>query len=245
MNPFKKTHKQLSIFITAGYPKLDSLNEELNFLESNGVDFVEVGIPFSDPMADGPTIQATSDLALNNGMNLTLLFQQLKERTSSLPIVLMGYLNPVLSYGVDRFLKSCNEVGIRTVILPDMSLEIYNRFYRDQFEEHEVVPCFLITPTSSPERIRTISEACRNSFVYLVSSNATTGGVSSFHSEKAKTYQSIQKICGDTPMFIGFGIDSKEKVQFVQNVCDGAIVGSAYLKAVEKNKAEQFLTELA
>ncbi|MFK7785402.1 MAG: tryptophan synthase subunit alpha [Crocinitomicaceae bacterium] len=244
MNPFKKETKQLSIFVTAGYPEINSLNEQLNVLESNKVDFAEVGIPFSDPMADGPTIQQTSEVALKNGMNLEMLFEQLSERTSILPLVLMGYLNPVLSYGIERFLKSCNEVGVRSVILPDMSLEIYNRFYRDQFEQHEVYPCFLITPTSSAERIRKISEACKNSFVYLVSSNATTGGVSSFHPEQAKNYSAIREICGDTPLFIGFGIDSKEKVQFVQNVCDGAIIGSAYLKAVKKNEAEEFLVKL-
>ena len=241
MNPFKKATKQLSIFVTAGYPELNSLQEQLNLLESKGVDFVEVGIPFSDPMADGPTIQQTSDVALKNGMNLELVFAQLSERTSTLPIVLMGYLNPVLSFGIERFLNACNEVGVRSVILPDMSLEIYNRFYRNQFERHEVFPCFLITPTSSPERIQRISEACKNSFVYLVSSNATTGGVSSFAPEQAKNYADIRKICGETPLFIGFGIDSKEKVKFVQDVCDGAIIGSAYLKAVKKNEATEFL----
>jgi tryptophan synthase alpha chain len=245
MNPFQKETKQLSIFLTAGYPQLNSLNEQLNLLESKGVDFVEVGIPFSDPMADGPTIQQTSDVALKNGMNLELVFAQLRERTSTLPIVLMGYLNPVLSYGIERFLKACNEVGVRSVILPDMSLEIYHRFYRDQFERYEVFPCFLITPTSSPDLIRRISQACANSFVYLASSNATTGGVSSFAPEQAKNYARIREICGETPLFIGFGIDSKEKVEFVQSVCDGAIIGSAYLKAVERNEAKEFLVELA
>ncbi len=244
MNQFKKDKKQLSIFVTAGYPRLDSLNDQLNLLESNGVDFVEVGIPFSDPMADGPTIQKTSDIALKNGMNLELVFDQLSNRSTTIPIVLMGYLNPVISYGITRFLESCQRVGVRAVILPDMSLEIYNRFYREKFEEYGVFPCFLITPTSSTERIEKISRACKNSFVYLVSSNATTGGNSTFHPDQAKRYQSIRSICGDTPLFIGFGIDSSEKVAFVQKVCDGAIIGSAYLKALEANNAEDFLKKL-
>ncbi|MDG1331443.1 MAG: tryptophan synthase subunit alpha [Crocinitomicaceae bacterium] len=244
MNQFKKASKQLSIFVTAGYPKLNSLNDQLNLLEANGVDFVEVGIPFSDPMADGPTIQETSDLALKNGMNLELLFEQLNERTSTLPLVLMGYLNPVLSYGIDRFLESCNRVGVRSVILPDMSLEIYERFYRDQFEKYEVFPSFLITPTSSTQRIQRISKVCKNSFVYLVSSNATTGGKSTFNADQAKTYQSIRENCGETPLFIGFGIDSKEKVEYVQEVSHGAIIGSAYLKALGLNKEKDFLKSI-
>ena len=244
MNPFKKDTKQLSIFITAGYPELYSLNDQLNLLEANSIDFVEVGIPFSDPMADGPTIQQTSDIALKNGMTLSLLFDQLESRTSTIPLVLMGYLNPVLSYGIERFLQSCNKVGVRSVILPDMSLEIYNRFYRDQFEAAGIHPSFLITPSSSTERIKKISEACKNSFVYLVSSNATTGGKSSFESKEVETYSRIKSICGQTPLFIGFGIDSKEKVEFVQNVSDGAIIGSAYLKAIENGRANEFLSEV-
>jgi tryptophan synthase alpha chain len=244
MNQFKKASKQLSIFVTAGYPELNSLNEQLDLLETNGVDFAEVGIPFSDPMADGPTIQQTSEIALKNGMNLELLFEQLSQRNSSLPLVLMGYLNPVLSFGVDRFLKACSHAGVKSVILPDMSLEIYERFYRNQFENHGVFPSFLITPTSSKERIQKISKACKNSFVYLVSSNATTGGESTFDSGRAKIYESIRAICGNTPLFIGFGIDSKEKVEFVQGVSDGAIIGSAYLKSLAQNLEEDFLASL-
>ncbi|MCJ8288132.1 MAG: tryptophan synthase subunit alpha [Crocinitomicaceae bacterium] len=244
MNRYKKDSKQLSIFITAGYPHLNSLNDQLDLLEAHGIDFVEVGIPFSDPLADGPTIQQTSEIALKNGMNLKILFEQLGNRSSKMPLILMGYLNPIISYGIVPFLESCNRVGVHSVILPDMSLEIYNRFYRDQFEQHGVFPCFLITPTSSTERIQEISEVCKNSFVYLVSSNATTGGKSSFNADQAKTYQSIRSLCGSTPMFIGFGIDSRKKVEFVQNVCDGAIIGSAYLKAVGQDRSDEFLTSL-
>ncbi len=244
MNRYKKDTKQLSIFVTAGYPHIDSLNDQLELLEAHEIDFVEVGIPFSDPLADGPTIQKTSEIALKNGMNLEILFEQLYNRSSTIPVILMGYLNPIISYGIIQFLESCNRAGVHSVILPDMSLEIYERFYRDKFELHEVFPCFLITPTSSTERIQQISKVCKNSFVYLVSSNATTGGKSSFGPDQAKTYQSIRSLCGNTPMFIGFGIDSQEKVEFVQNVCDGAIIGSAYLKAVSANNHNEFLRQL-
>lgn len=245
MNPFKKNTKQLSIFVTAGYPEIDSLPEQLNLLEAQGIDFVEVGIPFSDPLADGPTIQKTSEIALNNGMNLELIFEQLSDRTSKIPVVLMGYLNPIISFGIDRFLESCKRVNVQSVILPDMSLEIYERFYRAQFEQYEVFPCFLITPTSSTERIQQISAVCKNSFVYLVSSNATTGRKSSFGADQAKRYRSIHSLCGSTPMFIGFGIDSRKKVEFIQNVCDGAIIGSAYLKALSVNQHKAFLNQLS
>ena len=244
MNRYKKETKQLSIFVTAGYPDLDSLNEQLDLLESHDIDFVEVGIPFSDPLADGPTIQKTSEIALKNGMNLEILFAQLENRSSKIPVILMGYLNPIISFGVLRFLESCNRVGVHSVILPDMSLEIYTRFYRTQFEDYEISPCFLITPPSSTERIQEISKVCKNSFVYLVSSNATTGGTSSFGADQAKKYQSIYSLCGNTPLFIGFGIDSRKKVEFVQNVCDGAIIGSAYLKALSVNKHKAFLDHL-
>lgn len=244
MNSFKKHTKQLSIFVTAGYPKIDSLPEQLTLLEAHGIDFVEVGIPFSDPLADGPTIQQTSEIALKNGMNLELIFEQLNNRTSKIPVVLMGYLNPIIAFGIKHFLESCKHVGVQSVILPDMSLEIYERFYRSQFEQYGVFPCFLITPKSSKERIERISAVCKNSFVYLVSSNATTGGTSSFGASQAKRYQSIHALCKNTPMFIGFGIDSRKKVEFIQKVCDGAIIGSAYLKALSINQHKAFLDQL-
>lgn len=244
MNPFKQTKKQLSIFITAGYSSLESTNEQLELLQEKGVDFVEVGIPFSDPMADGPTIQETSEIALKKGMNLEVLFQQLEQRTSTIPIVLMGYFNPVLSYGITRFLERCQSLGIRSVILPDLSLEIYQRFYQTEFEKRSVFPSFLITPSSSKDQIKITADICRNSFVYLVSSNATTGGSSSFSREMLDEYSAIKALCGDTPMFVGFGIDNRDKVDKIQSVCDGAIIGSAYLKALARNENTRFLDEL-
>lgn len=244
MNSLKKNTKQLSIFITAGYPEIDSLPLQLESLELNGVDFVEVGIPFSDPLADGPTIQKTSKIALRNGMNLDVLFNQLSHRSTSIPVVLMGYLNPIISFGISRFLEACNRVNVQSVILPDMSLEIYNRFYRDSFELHGVYPVFLITPRTPDERILLIAENCSNSFVYLVSTNTTTGSASHFDQIQQERFRKIKELCGETPVFIGFGIDNREKVNLVNTVADGAIIGSAYLNALSNNGSVEFLESL-
>ena len=145
MNPFLKKSKQLSIFLTAGFPFIDSLTSQLQVLESYQIDFIEVGIPFSDPLADGPIIQNTSQVALKNGMNLDILFKQLAKRSTKIPLVLMGYINPIISFGLEKFLNICKSVNISAVIIPDMSLEIYDRFYSVYFEKNSVSPCFLIT----------------------------------------------------------------------------------------------------
>ena len=231
MNPFAKESKQLSIFVTAGYPKIDSLGPQLQLLSSKGVDFVEVGIPFSDPLADGPVIQETSAVALENGMNLKLLFDQLKSIEPDLPLVLMGYLNPVMAYGLKPFLKDCQECDIQAVILPDLSPEIYERFYQNEFTKYGVSPVLLITPSSTEDRIRNAAKLCSNSFVYLVSSHSITGGASTWTEEQLKSFESIVSKCGNTPVFIGFGIRTKDDIRKVHSVCNGAIIGSAYLKA--------------
>ena len=245
MNPFLKKSKQLSIFLTAGFPFIDSLTGQLEELESYQIDFIEVGIPFSDPLADGPIIQNTSQVALKNGMNLDLIFKQLAKRSTKIPLVLMGYINPIISFGLEKFLKICKRVNISAVIIPDMSLEIYDRFYRVYFEKNSVSPCFLITLKTHKDRIRKMCERSKNSFVYLVSSNATTGSSISFSVEELPNYNAIKEICGETPLFIGFGIDSYKKVKLVQSLADGAIIGSAYLKALSENKHHKFLNKLS
>ncbi len=246
MNPFKKDKKQLSIFVTAGYPELDSLKPQLLQLQELGVDFAEVGIPFSDPMADGPVIQETSTIALQNGMKLELLLQQLEAARSEIkiPLVLMGYLNPVLQFGLDTFLSRCQKLGIASLILPDLSLELYETRYKAAFEQYGVPVTFLITPQTPDERVQRIAKACANSFVYLVGQNSITGQGYSINDALTARYSALKTLCGTTPLFIGFGIDSREKKEKAFESVDGAIVGTAYLKAVKSGREKEFVRGL-
>jgi tryptophan synthase alpha chain len=246
MNPFKKDTKQISIFITAGYPTLESTTEQILVLQSKGVDFIEVGIPFSDPMADGPVIQETSAIALANGMQMDILFDQLTSIQDQvrIPLVLMGYLNPVLQYGLDKFLAKCKELAIASVILPDMSLELYERLYKAQFEKYEIAVSFLITPLTNDDRIQKIAQVSAKSFVYLVSVTSITGGKIKIDDKIVNRYDEIKKLCGETPMMIGFGISNSTDVKNAQQHSDGAIIGSAYLKAVNKGESILFVEEL-
>ena len=242
MNPFRKNSKQLSIFVTAGFPEIDALPKHIQFLEQNGVDFIEVGIPFSDPMADGPTIQESSDIALKNGMHVSLLFDQLKNRTTSTPLVIMSYFNPIMHFGLDAFLKRCQEVGIQHLIIPDISLEVYNSRYRHLFEAMGITLCFLITPYTNSERIAAMSHHSRKGFIYLVSSSMTTGNeVKQIGAEEVAR---IRSACGATPLMIGFGIKNRADVDNVHRLADGAIIGSAYIRAVRSGTQKNFLKEL-
>lgn len=243
MNPFIKSHKQKSIFITAGYPKINSLEGQIRLLEKYNIDFIEIGIPFSDPLADGPTIQKTSEIAINNGMNLPLLFDQLNSIKTKIPLVLMGYLNPVLNFGIEKFVIASKECGISSVILPDMSLEIYERFYQSIFEQYELPVSFLITPHTEISRIKKIAKECSRSFMYLVSSNSTTGTGSKLTLNE-DSLKSIYGLIEGTPLMIGFGIKTKADIENVHQFADGAIIGSAYLQALEKGREVEFLERL-
>ena len=245
-NPFKKDKKQISIFVTAGYPELDSLVPQLLQLQELGVDFAEVGIPFSDPMADGPVIQETSTVALQNGMKLELMLLQLEAAKDAIhiPLVLMGYLNPVLQFGLDAFLSRCQKLGIASLILPDLSLELYQTKYKAAFEKYGVPVTFLITPLTTDGRVLQTAEACANSFVYLVGQNSITGQGYAISSALSTRYAELKSLCGDTPLFIGFGIDSKTKKEKAFESVDGVIVGTAYLKAVKNGEEDEFLRGL-
>ncbi|MFL9842946.1 tryptophan synthase subunit alpha [Flavobacterium rhizosphaerae] len=245
-NPFKKDKKQVSIFVTAGYPQLNSLKPQLLQLQELGVDFAEVGIPFSDPMADGPVIQETSAIALQNGMKLELLLQQLEEMQEeiTIPLVLMGYLNPVLQFGLEKFLQRCQKLGIASLILPDLSLELYETKYKPLFEKYSVPVTFLITPLTPNERVQRIAQACQNSFVYLVGQNSITGQGFRINEELTTRYTELKNLCGNTPLFIGFGIDSRKKKEQAFASVDGVIIGTAYLKAVKTDNELLFLLEL-
>jgi tryptophan synthase alpha chain len=246
MNPFKKDKKQLSIFVTAGYPELNSLKPQLLQLQELGVDFAEVGIPFSDPMADGPVIQETSTIALQNGMKLELLLQHLEaiQDEIHIPLVLMGYLNPVLQFGLDSFLSRCQKLGIASLILPDLSLELYEAKYKAVFKKYGVPVTFLITPATPNERVQRIAKACVESFVYLVGQNSITGQGYSINDALTARYRELKKLCNSTPLFIGFGIDSREKKKKAFESVDGAIVGTAYLKAMKNGNEREFLRGL-
>lgn len=245
MNPFKKDKKQVSIFITAGFPKIDSLKNQLIEIQDKGIDFVEIGMPFSDPMADGEVIQESSKVAIENGMNIDLLLSQMEGMKDkiSIPIVLMGYFNPIMKFGFESFLIRCKEIGVAALIIPDLSFEIYKKYYEQLVLKHDLPLCFLITPKTDTNRIKEIVKHSKNSFVYLVSKNSTTGQVINFEAE-TRNYQNIQKHMGEVPLFIGFGIQNKQDVTRVHSVCDGAIIGSAFIKSVLLNKEKEFLMSL-
>lgn len=247
MSVFAKDKKQVSIFVTAGYPEKNSLPGQLDFLQQQKIDFVEVGIPFSDPMADGPVIQETSSVALKNGMNIDVIFEQLTEVRSAirLPLVLMGYLNPVLQYGLDKFLQNCKELGVASLILPDMSVELYEARYQQTFEKYGVPVTFLVSPKTPDERVKRIAAICSSSFVYLVGQNSITGAGYTIDASLQQRYSALKQLCGNTPLFLGFGIDSRAKKEAGFLNCDGVIIGTAYLKALKKGKQAEFIQNLS
>ena len=221
----------LSIYFTAGYPKLDDTVPVLQLLEKSGVDFVEIGMPFSDPVADGPTIQHSSEVALENGMTVALLFEQLKDirKTVSLPLLLMGYINPVLQYGMEAFCAKCEEIGIDGVILPDMPMQVYLEEYKDYFERHGLTNIFLITPQSSDERVQWI-DAHSHGFVYMVSSFSTTGSSGRFGEQQLAYFQRIKNLSLRNATVIGFGISDSTNFKTACQYAQGAIIGSAFVK---------------
>lgn len=240
----KTSNPLLSIFLTAGYPRLNDLSQQIKLLETHRVDFVEIGIPFSDPLADGPIIQDSSSIALKNGMSLPLIFQQLKEIETSLPLVLMGYLNPILQFGIEHFLLETKNAGIDKVILPDLSMEIYERDYQSIFEKYSITPCFLVTPKTTNDRIQKAAKLSVKGFIYLVSTNSTTGANNDSTEELQLRYSEIKNLCGGTPVIMGFGIRDKATFQQATQHVDGAIIGSAFIQALGNGSEEEFLREL-
>lgn len=236
----------LSIYYTAGYPELDNTLDIAEALEKAGVDFLEIGFPYSDPVADGPVIQNSSEKALENGMTLKVLFDQLKNlrQRVSIPILLMGYVNPLLQYGVQNFCKAASEAGVDGVIVPDLPMYEYEELYRTTFEKYGLSNIFLITPQTSEERIRKI-DSLTNGFIYMVSSAATTGKNLSL-SDTTETYFSrIKAMNLKNPLIIGFGISDKPSFQKAAKFANGAIVGSAFVKFLEqpdaKNRIKEFV----
>ncbi|MBO6534056.1 MAG: tryptophan synthase subunit alpha [Muricauda sp.] len=240
MNRIKKKlqedKKILSIYFSAGYPKLNDTVKIIEDLEKNGVDLIEIGLPFSDPLADGPTIQESSTAALKNGMHTALLFDQLKDirKTVSIPLIIMGYFNPVLQYGVEAFCAQCEKIGIDGLILPDLPLDVYKEEYEAIFKKYGLINVFLITPQTSEERIRAIDDASEG-FIYMVSSASTTGAKQGFGSEQSDYFDRIAQMDLKNPQIVGFGISNAETFQQATQKAKGAIIGSAFIKHLTKN----------
>lgn len=234
-NKLSKNKKLLSIYFTAGFPKIDDTVEIIQQLEKNGVDFVEIGLPFSDPLADGPTIQKSSQEALKNGMTTNLLFEQLKDirKTVSIPLILMGYFNPVLQFGVENFCKKCAEVGIDGLILPDLPLAKFQEHYAQIFKKYGLINIFLITLQTSEERIRKIDSASEG-FIYMVSSASVTGSSGGFGNEQEEYFKRIDSLSLANPQIVGFGINNAETFQQATKHSKGAIIGSAFIKMLSE-----------
>ncbi|RIV36483.1 tryptophan synthase subunit alpha [Flagellimonas lutimaris] len=228
--------KILSIYFSAGYPNLNDTVQIIQDLEKSGVDLIEIGLPFSDPLADGPTIQASSTAALKNGMNTALLFEQLKaiRKTVSIPLILMGYFNPVLQYGVEEFCAKCEEIGIDGLILPDLPLDVYKEEYETIFKKHGLINVFLITPQTSDERIKAIDNASEG-FIYMVSSASTTGAKQGFGAEQSDYFERIANMQLKNPQIVGFGISNAETFGQATQKAKGAIIGSAFIKHLTEN----------
>lgn len=234
----KKTTGILSIYFTAGFPRLDDTCDIIKELEQNGVDLIEIGIPFSDPMADGPTIQESSTMALRNGMTLKLLFEQLKDirQTVSIPLIMMGYLNPIMQFGFENFCKKCQETGIDGAIIPDLPFKDYIAEYKPVADKYNLKIVMLITPETSEERIRLIDENT-DGFIYMVSSASTTGAQNNFDEQKQAYFRKINGMNLRTPRLIGFGISNKSTFDSALQNASGAIIGSKFVSLLKDEKS--------
>nr|WP_321520540.1 tryptophan synthase subunit alpha [uncultured Macellibacteroides sp.] len=221
----------LSVYFTAGYPNLNDTTTILKELQQKGINLVEIGIPFSDPMADGPVIQQSSTIALRNGMSLRLLFDQLRDIRNevSIPLILMGYLNPIMQYGFENFCKSCAECGIDGVIIPDLPFADYLANYKETADRYDVKMIMLITPETTEERIRLIDEHT-DGFIYMVSSASTTGAQQSFTEQKQDYFRRINSMQLRNPRLIGFGISNKATLDAACANASGAIIGSKFVQ---------------
>ena len=229
-----KDRKLLSLYFCAGAPTLDSTADTILTMQAKGINMIEVGIPFSDPMADGPVIQEAATTALKNGMSLRLLFQQLKaiKEQVHIPLVLMGYLNPIMQYGIDAFCQSCVESGVSGVIIPDLPFDDYLESIKPAADKYDLRIIMLITPETSEERIRFIDEHT-DGFIYMVSSAATTGAQQSFDEQKQQYFRRINAMNLRNPRMIGFGISNKQTLESAQQNAAGAIIGSKFVQLLQ------------
>ena len=226
----------LSIYFTAGFPQLNDTCDVIRELQANGINLIEIGIPFSDPMADGPTIQDSGTIALRNGMTLKLLFDQLKDirKDVAIPLIMMGYLNPVMQYGFENFCKQCAETGIDGVIIPDLPFNDYINDYKPIADKYDIKVIMLITPETSDERIRLIDNHT-DGFIYMVSSASTTGAQKSFDDKKQDYFRRINAMGLKNPRLIGFGISNKATLEAAQQNASGAIIGSKFITLLKES----------
>lgn len=232
---FKKKKKEvLTIYFTAGFPKIEDTTRILKALEKAGVDMIEIGIPYSDPLADGPIIQESGGQALENGMNVKLLFEQLKDirKEVSLPILFMGYFNPILQYGLEEFCQKSKEVGIDGLIVPDLPLHQYKTSYKKTFEENNLSNVFLVTPQTANERLKVIDENSEG-FIYVVSTNSTTGNNTKKIEDNQAYFERIQAANLSNPTLIGFNVKDNASFTKASMYGNGAIIGSAFIKAIQ------------
>lgn len=231
----EKDKNILSVYFTAGYPNLGDTATIIRLLEENGADLIEVGMPFSDPTADGPTIQASSDQALKNGMTLEILFEQLSDIRShvKIPLVLMGYINPVLQYGVEKFCRQCSRTGIDGIILPDLPPDEFSLNYQEVFKANNLHNIYLITPQTPDSRILEI-DRLSTGFIYMVSSSSTTGAGKKVSDFSREYFSRVKKLKLRHPQVIGFGISDRETFENACQYAHGAIIGSAFVKALQQ-----------
>ena len=225
----------LSVYFTAGYPARDSTKEIILALQDAGADLIEVGIPYSDPLADGPVIQRSGEVALQNGFTLKGLFEDLKtvQPQLKIPLVLMGYFNTAFAFGIESFLSHCQQINIDTVILPDLPVNIYVENYKDLFAAYGVSPVFLISPQTDHDRI-TVIDSVSNAFIYVVSDSSITGASKNFSNNQMKYFKTIKNRQLKAPQLLGFGIHNRESFKMACGYFNGAIIGSAFIRSLGK-----------
>ena len=231
-----KNRDILSIYFTSGFPELNDTTQVIEQLSASGVDFIEVGLPYSDPLADGPTIQDSSQKALRNGINLDIVFDQLMtiKESNTTPLILMGYLNQVLKYGEDKFCQRVADCGIDTVILPDLPMVEYENHYKELFDRYGINNVFLITPLTSDERIRKI-DSYTESFIYMVASSSITGAKGEISQQQIDYFERIDAMHLKSKRIIGFGISNHQTFATACEFGNGAIIGSAFIKFLDQN----------
>ena len=246
----RKNKDILSVYFTAGFPALNDTQRIITTLDKHGADLIEIGIPFSDPVADGPVIQKSSEKALKNGISLSLIFEQLKNirEKTQIPLILMGYINPIHKMGMERFLQRSSEIGIDGMIIPDLPLEIYKSQYKKLFSKTGISNILLITPQTPEKRVRMIDRES-DGFIYMVSSYATTGAKENFSDTQKKYFRKVQSMNLKNPCLVGFGVSNNATYTSACEYASGAIIGSAFIKALEKpdpldKKVNDFISDI-